>query len=473
MNPTMLRLSVMMFLQFFIWGAWYVTVGNYMKSHGMFDQVAWAYTVGPIAAIVSPFFLGIVADRFFATERVLGVLHLLGAVSIVAAPFAAAINPTLFIGMLLIHMLCYMPTLGLTNTLAFSHLDNQEQLPYVRVWGTIGWIAANWVVSKGFKADFTETQFYVTGVAAAALGLFSFVLPHTPPPSRGKKPSVGDILGLDALGMLKQPSFAVFVLCSFLLCIPLAAYYAFAPVFAGKVLPNSETVAQIASATGGWLDFTDIAFTMSFGQISEIVFMVLMPWFLLRLGLKWTLLIGMAAWVVRYALFGQAHNGDIMWMVLVGILLHGICYDFFFVSGFIYTDKKAPREIRGQAQGFLVLVTQGLGLGLGAQIMGWLVGRYTPPEAQELQAQSAELSREAFQISASDPARSKELADQAAALGGQAAELMQWDYIWYLPAIAAGVVLIIFLLAFRDETASAQQVTEGDVASAAMEDELP
>ena len=199
--------------------------------------------------------------------------------------------------------------------------------------------------------------------------------------------------------------------------------------------------------------------------------MLLMPWFLTRLGLKWTLLIGMAAWVARYALFGQANDGNVMWMVLVGILLHGICYDFFFVSGFIYTDKKAPKAIRGQAQGVLVLVTQGLGLGLGAQIMGRLVGYYTPPEAAALQGQSAELSREAFQLASSDPDRSTELLEQAGVLAAQASELMQWDYIWYLPAIAAGVVLVIFLLAFRDDTP--KTVTEGDVASAATEDEQP
>jgi len=450
------RLSAMMFLQFFIWGAWYVTVGNYMKAHGMFDQVAWAYTVGPIAALISPFFLGLVADRFFATERVLGAMHLIGAAAMFAAPLAAAISPTVFLLTLLAHMLAYMPTLGLTNSLAFHNITNQErQFPIIRVFGTIGWIAANWVVSKGFHADFTATQFYVTGAAGAALGLFSFTLPHTPPPARGKKASLREIVGADALVLMKQPPFAVFIICSFLLCIPLAAYYAYAPVYAGKV------------------GYDDVAFVMSFGQVSEIVFMLLMPLFFVRLGVKWMLAVGMLAWVVRYGLFAGADDGNVMWMVFLGILLHGICYDFFFVTGFIYTDKKCTPEIRGQAQGLLVLVTQGLGLGIGAQVMGWIAARYTPPAAQALQGESAEITKQAF--AADDPDVAQPLFDRAAELGSQGTSMVDWQAIWLVPCLMALAVLLLFVFTFFDRVRrdGGEPVSEGDVAEAAALDEQP
>ncbi|MBC7772107.1 MAG: MFS transporter, partial [Pyrinomonadaceae bacterium] len=227
------QLSVMMFLQFFVWGAWYVTVGNFMGAIGMREAIGHAYTVAPIAAIISPFFLGMIADRFFATERVLGVMHLLGGVVMLLVPMVANTGSSpAFVGILLLHMLCYMPTLGLTNTLAFHHMTNQEkQFPLIRVFGTIGWIAAGVLVSKYMQADKLPTQFYVTGGAAILLGLFSFSLPHTPPPSKGKAVSARDILGLDALGLLKKPSFLVFMLGSMLICIPLAGYYAYAQMF--------------------------------------------------------------------------------------------------------------------------------------------------------------------------------------------------------------------------------------------------
>ncbi|UCD76837.1 MAG: MFS transporter [Phycisphaerales bacterium] len=431
------RLSVMMFLQFFIWGAWYVTVGNYMKAHGMFDEVKWAYTVGPIAAIISPFFLGMIADRFFATERVLGVMHILGGVAMFCAPLAAGAGPTVFIIVLLLHMLFYMPTLGLTNTLAFHHITNQEkQFPIIRVFGTIGWIVANWVVSKGFHADFEATQFYVTGVACLLLGVFSFTLPHTPPPAAGQKVRISEILGLDALRRLSSFSFLVFLISSFLICIPLAAYYAYAPVYAGKV------------------GFEDPAFNMSFGQIAEIFFMVAMPWFFAWLGVKWMLLVGMLAWVARYGLFAAADSNHILWMVFLGILLHGICYDFFFVTGFIYTDKKCTKEIRGQAQGLLVLVTQGLGLGLGAQIMGRIMAAYTPPDAKALQAQAAELSKQAFETTGE---AAKTLSDQAAELGAQATAMIDWQTAWLIPCIAAAVIMALFFILFKNDSGAGEE----------------
>lgn len=441
MSPTTLRLGIMMFIQFFVWGAWYVSVGNYMKSHGMFDWVSWAYTVGPIAAIISPFFLGLIADRYFASERVLGAMHLLGGVALLASPYAATISPTAFIVALFVHMLCYMPTLGLTNTLAFHNMTNSEkEFPVVRVFGTIGWIAANWAVSLA-GGDSTEIQFYIAGGAGLALFLFSFALPHTPPPGKGKDVSVRELMGLDALALLKSPAFTVFVVSSFLICIPLAAYYNYAPIFAGKV------------------GFEKVAATMSFGQVSEIVFMLLMPFFFARLGVKWMLFVGMLAWAVRYGLFAGADDGNVKWMVFMGILLHGICYDFFFVTGFIYTDKRSTKEIRGQAQGLLVLITQGLGLGLGAQVMGRIVNAFTPPQAQQLNAESADLAREAFSMT--DPAAAKPLFDKANELAAQAAALTDWQTIWLIPAIAAAVIMVAFALLFRDDSGATEEAREG------------
>jgi len=394
------RLSVMMFLEFFVWGAWYVSVGNYMGAHDMGpEDIGWAYTVGPIAALISPLFLGMIADRFFATEKVLGVMHILaGGVMFVAPRFVS--NPTAFIGVLALHMLCYMPTLGLTNTLAFHNMTNQEkQFPLIRVFGTIGWIAANLVVSSVLHADKGEEQFYVTGAAAILLGLYSFSLPHTPAPAAGKPFSVRDALGLDAVSLMKDRSFAVFMLGSFLICIPLAAYYSFAPVFVGS--------------TG----VEDVATRMSLGQASEIFFMLVMPLFFARLGVKWMLAVGMLAWVARYGLFAASAESHVQWMVLGGILLHGICYDFFFVTGQIYVDKRASAQSRGQAQGFLVLVTQGLGLGIGAQVVGRLVAHYTT--------------------------------------GAAGAEVRDWQAIWTVPCVAAGVILVLFVLLFRDRPTSA------------------
>jgi len=371
------RLSVMMFLQFFVWGAWYVSMTGFIGRSEMGGVTGAAYTIGPLAAIIAPFFLGMIADRFFSSERVLGVLHLLGGVLIIAAPFAAKPfqldappeNASLFYNvmlhdlpsyahpfvlLLLGHMLCYMPTLGLTTSLAFHNLENQERdFPIIRVLGTIGWIVGNISVSFLPDQDQSPAQFYLAGGAALLLGLYSFTLPHTPPPSKGKPTSVGQILGVDSFRLFKNFNYAVFMLCSFLICIPLAGYYQQARNFveSAGVLVNGSAV-----------------FTMSFGQMSEVIFMVLMPLFFLRLGVKWMLLVGMGAWVLRYALFALGADDKVAWMIFLGVLLHGICYDFFFVTGMIYVDKKSTKDIRHQAQGFLVLVTQGLGLGIGAKL---------------------------------------------------------------------------------------------------------
>ena len=311
-SPTVLvQLSIMMFLQFFVWGAWYVTMGTYMGAKGMTDSIGHAYTVGPIAAVISPFILGVIADRFFASQKVLGILHIVGGLALAAALTLAArgvelekaspgatgafINPNHlpFLLALLAHMLCYMPTLGLTNSVAFAHVKNPEkEFPIVRVLGTIGWIVAGIFVSKGLGADKDEKFFYAAGAAGVVLGVYSFFLPSTPPPAAGKKVRLGELFGVDALQLLKDPSFAVFAACSLLICIPLAGYYGFA--------------ASFADAKG----ITNVGFKMTFGQMSEIIFMLLMPLFFVRLGVKWMLAVGMLAWVVRYGLFAGAAGAE-------------------------------------------------------------------------------------------------------------------------------------------------------------------
>ncbi len=394
------RLSVMMFLQFFVWGAWYVSMTGWMNTKGLGELTGWAYTVGPIAACISPIFLGLVADRFFATQRVLAAMHLVGGACLLAIPSVVeGLDPAApkvfthpYVLLLLGHMLFYMPTLGLTNTLSFHNMSAPEkQFPIVRVFGTIGWIAGNIAVSKLEGGDKSPTQFLLAGGAAVLLGLYSLSLPHTPPPSAGKAVSTREILGLDSLALLAKPGYAVFILCSFLICIPLAGYYNQARNFVEYV------------------GFAEPTFTMSYGQMSEILFMVSMPLFFARLGVKWMLAVGMLAWVARYGLFSFGADDKVMWMALGGILLHGICYDFFFVTGFLYVDRAAPKELRGQAQGFLVLVTQGLGLGVGAKVVDALVTSHT-----------------------------------------DAAKVLDWSGFWRILALAALVVLVAFVALFRD-----------------------
>ena len=398
-------LSIMMFLEFFIWGAWYVSTNYYMGAREMgSEMIGWAYSVGPIAAIVSPFFLGMVADRFFSTEKVLGVLHILGGAVLLTAP-SFSDDPTLFVVVLLVHMLLYMPTLGLTNSLAMTHMTNQEkQFPLIRVFGTGGWIVAGVIVSKLFEADTHDLQYYIAGGAGILMGAYCFFLPHTPPPSKGKKVTVRDVLCLDALSLLKDPSFAIFIVCSMLICIPLAAYYAFGTSFLG--------------ASG----FENPTYYMSFGQMSEVLFMLIMPLFFVRLGVKYMLLVGMLAWVVRYALFYVAAPDSVRWMIMGGVVLHGICYDFFFVTGQIYTDKKASSGIRAQAQGFLVLMTQGIGLLVGAQIMGRLNAKMVTGEGAE--------------------------------------KLAQWGTFWLVPTIMAGVVMVVFFFLFRNHAGKTSEAGE-------------
>ena len=400
------KLSVMMFLQFFIWGAWYTTIAVYMTNHGMERLTYWPYTVNPIAAIVAPFFLGLVADRYFATEKVLGLLHVLGGFILCAVPRFTA-SPTTFILLLLAYNLCYMPTLGLANSLAFHHIQSQEQqFPLIRVFGTIGWIVAGLFISLvlgpliGSVAERTAWPLYTSGIASVLLGVFAFTLPHTPPPGRGQRVSLRSIAGLDAFAQIGDRPFYVFITASLLLCIPLAVYYNFTQLFLG-----AAGVAKIAA-------------TQTLGQMSETIFMLLMPLMFLRLGVKKMLMLGMAAWVLRCALFALAAPGAIFWLIALGILLHGPCYDFFFVTGQIYVDKKSTPAVRGQAQGFLVLVTYGVGMLIGAQIAGRVYNRFlSGPEATAL-------------------------------------TLDQWAHFWWLPAGFAAAVLVFFALSFKAERAT-------------------
>ncbi len=385
------KLSVMMFLQYFAWGAFFVSMGGYVSRVLGFtgSQQGWVYAASPIGAMVAPFFVGMVADQFFATQRILAVLHLLGAALLVAVSFTQSYPA--FLAVLLIYFLCYMPTLALTNSLSFTHLsDPERQFPGIRVLGTIGWIAAGWVVDY-MKFGEEKTQFQLAAGASALLAIFCLTLPNTPPKRSGRV-DVRTVLGLDSLRLMKQWSFTVFVVGSFLICIPLQFYYSFAETFLKDV--------HVENAVG----------KMTYGQMSEIFFMLVMPFFFVRLGVKYMLLVGMAAWAVRYYLFSIGNADDRMWMLYLGIILHGICYDFFFVTGYIYVDQKAPDSIRASAQGFLAFVTWGIGGFIGSRLAGLTADYFT----------------------AADNVR-------------------DWYEFWLTPAVAATVVLVLFAFMFRDK----------------------
>jgi nucleoside transporter len=384
-----LKLSAMMFLQYFIWGSWYVTMGTYLGRLGFAgEQIGLAYSTTAIAAMVSPFFVGLIADRFFATEKVLATLHLAGA----AVLFYASTLDTFgsFFPALLGYTVCYMPTLSLSNSLSFHQMrDPGKEFPGVRVLGTIGWIVAGLTI--GFMGvEATALPFKIGAGMSVLLGLYSLALPHTPPTRTRGRVTAREVLGLDALALMKERSFAIFVVASFLICIPLTFYYSFTNLFLNEL--------------GVW----NAAGKMTMGQMSEIFFMLVMPWFFVRLGVKWMMVVGMLAWATRYVLFAYGNAGPLVWMLYLGILLHGICYDFFFVTGQIYMDKKAPLALRAAAQGFIAFVTLGVGMFIGSWLSGVVVGRYT--------------------------------------LAGGAHD---WQTIWILPAVAAGVVLILFALLFQ------------------------
>lgn len=392
----------MMFLEFFIWGAWYTAIAVYMTQEGMGDLTHWPYTVVPLGAIFAPFFVGLVADRYFSTEKVLGTLHFLGGIFMFLTPMFVD-NPVMFILMLFLFNLCYMPTISLANTCAFHHINDQEkEFPLIRVFGTLGWITSGLTVSFGlvyFVADgmipeATAMPLYLTSAASFAFAALTFTLPHTPPPAKGQSVSIRSIIGLDALKELGSRSFYSFLAASLLLCIPLAAYYNFTQIYL------TDT------------NFQNIAATQTIGQVSEVLFMVLMPLFFVRLGVKWMLGVGMLAWFLRYALFALGATEPTVWMILTGIAIHGICYDFFFVTGQIYIDMKSSDKIRGQAQGLIVLITYGVGMLIGAQIAGQVYNLF--------------------------------LGEQAGLTPDQ------WVQFWWVPALFSIAVFLFFILTFND-----------------------
>jgi len=445
---TTLRLSLMMFLQFFVWGAWFATLGLCLGSNGLGEFSAGAYGSAPLGAMIAPLFLGLVADRFFPSQKVLGVLFLIGGVLLLLIPGVAATgNGKLMVWLMIGNMLCYMPTLGLANTITFSNLSRLN-FPKVRVWGTIGWIMAGLVVGiLGWSAKFEI--FYLAGAASLGLGVYSFFLPDTPAPAKGQPINMRALLMVDAFSLFKRPSFFVFIVCSLLICIPLAYYFG--------------VTANYLQNTG----FLQPASTMTIGQMSEIFFMLLIPFFFRRLGVKWMILVGMLAWVARYLLFAYGAPDQVIWMIYLGLALHGICYDFFFVTGFMYTDKIASSSIRSQAQSMLVFFTQGVGMYIGYAIVfgvfyqgpsnlfgftvdfsswGDGVAGFVPLDAEIKDIRGDEsvsfLQQLAQMFSVSMP--------EGVDTGLLKETMNQWKAYWILPAVMAGGIAVIFFLAFWD-----------------------
>ena len=391
---TRVKLSTMMFLQFFIWGAWFVTMGTYLgKTLGATGvQNGNAYATQSWGAIIAPFIIGLIADRFFSAQKVLGVLHLTGA----ALLYYITTIPNFegFFPIILAYMICYMPTLALVNSVSFKQMTNpSKEFPPIRILGTAGWIIAGLTIGwLGWEqSNSLVLTFKMAAIASLILGLLSFTLPSTPPAKKGQKTSMGDILGLDALGLLKNKSYLTFFIASVAICIPLAFYYNFTNPFLNEV--------GMKAAAG----------VQSLGQVSEFAFMALMPLFFVRLGVKKMLAVGMLAWVLRYIFFAYGDTGANYWMLIAGIVMHGICYDFFFVTGQIYTDNLAGEKFKSAAQGFITLATYGVGMLIGSYISGPIVDNWKLSETSH-----------------------------------------NWTNIWLIPGGIAAVVLICFLLFFKD-----------------------
>jgi len=383
-------LSLMMFLQYFIWGAWYVTMGTYMgehlKSSGI--QIGAAYSALAIATMISPFFVGLIADRFFAAQRIMGVLHLMGAVLLFLA--TKITGNTAFYWVILFYSLLYMPTIALSNSIAFNQMtDPGKQFPWIRVFGTLGWIVAGLMIG-GLKIEPTIYTFIIAGGVSATLGLLSFILPDTPP--KGKQASsASKALGTEAFVLFKSKPYLVFFIAAILVCIPLSFYYGWANPFLNEIM--------VENAAG----------KMTMGQFSEAIFILAIPFLFNRIGVKKMLLMGMSAWILRYIFFAYGNTGVNMWMLYAGIILHGVCYDFFFVTGYMYTEKKAGEKIKNAAQGLFTFATYGVGMFIGTLISGKVVDKYLIPEGHN------------------------------------------WKGIWFVPAYIALAVLIYFILFFREK----------------------
>ena len=399
-NSTRLQLSLMMFLEFFIWGGWFVTFGIFLSENlgATGAEAAKAFSTQSWGAIIAPFIIGLIADRFFNAERILGVLHLIGA--LLMYQMSQITSFEVFYPYVLGYMIAYMPTLALVNSISFHQMsDTAKEFSSIRVFGTVGWILAGMAISYLFQWDNQEAiaqgamknTFLMTAAASALLGVFSFTLPKTPPSTQKENVSLAKILGLDALSLLKERNFLIFFIASVLICIPLAFYY--------------QNAAPFLSEIG----MANPAAKMSIGQISEALFILALPVFFKRFGFKKTILIGMLAWGVRYLLFAYGDVGEKAFMLLIGIALHGICYDFFFVSGQIYTDAKASEENKSAAQGLITLATYGVGMLIGFEIAGGIADYY--------------------------------LVD----------EIHDWKSIWQVPAVFAVLVFVLFSLTFKDE----------------------
>lgn len=406
-----IKLSFMMFLEFFIWGAWFVTLGTFLskslnatglESANVFSTQSWG-------AIVAPFIIGMIADRFFNAERILGVLHIVGAFLMYQMYQSTSVSE--FYPYVLGYMLLYMPTLSLVNSVSFRQMKNPEkEFSIIRIFGTLGWIVAGLAISYIFKWDagdgLLKNTFLMAGIASLVLGLFSFTLPKTPPVKieQTEKATVGQILGLDAVKLLKDKNFLLFFISSILICIPLAFYYQNANVFLNEI--------NLENPTG----------KMTIGQISEVLFLLLLPVFFTRFGFKKTILVGMLAWAVRYLMFAYGNAGDLTFMLITGIALHGICYDFFFVSGQIYTDNKAGAKYKSSAQGLITLATYGVGQLIGFWVAGYVSDMY-------------------IDLKSTDVA-------------------LFWNKVWVIPAGIAVVVFLFFLIFFKDEKIESTKETE-------------
>ncbi len=389
---TGISLAVMMFLQYYIWGAWYVTMGTYMgdvlKSSGV--EIGAAYSAGAIATIISPFFVGMIADKFFAAQKIMGVLHLIGGVLLY---LATTVDNSSFYWVILIYSLLYMPTIALSNSVAFAQMtDPGKQFPWIRVFGTLGWIAAGLIISK-LGIEKTAGTFHVAAGVSAILGFISFILPNTPPKGAGTKTDLGAILGKDAFVLLKEKSYLVFFVAAILICIPLSFYYGFSNPFLNE------------------LGLENVAGKMTMGQMSEALFILAIPFMFNKIGVKKMLILGMSAWVLRYICFAYG-TLDASWMLYAGIILHGICYDFFFVTGYMYTEKAAGQTIKNAAQGLFTFATYGVGMFIGTWYSGFVVDQHKLSEAQHA-----------------------------------------WTSIWLTPAAIAGAVLIAFVLFFKEKKA--------------------
>jgi len=384
------KLSVMMLLEYFIWGAWYVTMGTYMTEflHSKGGDIGDAYSALAIATVISPFFVGMVADRFFAAQRIMGVLHIVGAVLLF---FATRItNSDTFYWIILLYSLLYMPTIALSNSIAFQQMtDPGKQFPWIRVFGTVGWIIAGTLIGV-LGIEKTPATFYMAAIASAALGLISFILPNTPPKA-STSGSASSALGVDAFVLFKNTSYVIFFIAAILICIPLSFYYGFANVFLNSI------------------GLSNPAGKMILGQASEAIFILAIPFLFNRIGVKNMLIVGMLAWVFRYILFAFGNVDTNAWMLYAGIILHGVCYDFFFVTGYMYTEKKAGEKIKNAAQGLFTFATYGVGMVIGTKFSGITADYYT--------------------------------------VNGQ----FQWKEIWFVPVYIAAAVLLYFVIFFREK----------------------